>query len=637
MTQILKKHLAAGGRDIRKVTRSLLLQMNVPIKKKEKQRDGRSAKEKLRDRPQLSFSFWCNKKQLEHRDSLGLAHRGRQPRLGDREAYRIRMAAWRREWRGLSSLDNLEASDSDPEQPALSYSDRIGSKLFALSSSETPLLAAPLQAEIDAALPSHAKRTGGLTSRIQPIRDSFGEEHIIKEENLLPSSEKYEEWTPCGELHPGVCRRQLTPELKAVCSELQKSCGSLESGCLLGLHVNENGDNPKLLFYKLAHSQNNQEPHIILAKCNHGGDSCELCLDDDGLIAEAMGEAVLVDVWASYSGGPDTIDLKIFEQPEATTLDDALSLLPASIPGVHKSRPLWPIAADAPAAEVPLVQPPMKGFIALMKKTIWGFEHGVEKPHGVKGKKQQMHLPDDDGAEDEAVIGALEAKLGNVLAKARERAMKDRLRSGKTVKSNKRKLSKMPCAKKKPRCKPPAAAVPVAPAAGAIEIDPIPPAAGAGKICLGAPAAGASEIDPGAPAAGGSEIVPEVHAAGEGEIVAEASAAHDARIRRGWAWGRRKWRLATLKSGGMGATCGYHSNQEFNKAECKKNCNLAWMTMDEKRVRLKLWLLMGLDIPDNEDLGQQKHVHNIELKDLPLEPEAEVDLRMRRLWDGLDE
>ena len=625
LTQILKKHLAAGGRDIRKVTRSLLLQMNVPIKVA-----GRSAKEKQRRRPQCSFAKWCNRKQLEYRDSLGLAHRGRQPRLGDRETYRKRMVAWRREYAGLSSLDNLETSDSDPEQPVLSYSDRVGSKLFSLSSPETPLLVAPLQAEIDAALPSHAQRTGGLTDRLQPIRDSFGKEHIIKEENLLPSSEKYEVWKPCGELHPGVCRRQLTPELKAVCSELQKSCGSLESGCLLGLYVNEDGDNPKLLCYKLAHSQDNQEPHIILAACNHGGDSFELRLDDDGLISEAMGEAVLVDIWASYSGGPDSIDLKIFEQPEATTLDDALSLLPAYIPPVHKSRPLWPIPADALAAEEEaLVQPPMKGFIALMKKTIWGFEHGVEKTHGdekpVKGKKQQKHWPDDDGAEDEAVVGALEAKLGDILAKARERGMKDRIRSGKTFKSTKRKLSKTPCAKKKLRCKPPAADVPVAPAAGASEMD------------TGALAAGASEICPGAPAAVASEIVPEAHAAGEGEIGAEAPAAHDARIRRGWAWGRRKWRLAVLKSGGMGATCGYHSNQMLNRAECQKTCNLTSMTMDEKRVRLKLWLLKGLDIPDNQDLGQVDHVHNINLKDLPLEPEDEVDLRMHRLCDGLDE
>ena len=61
------------------------------------------------------------------------------------------------------------------------------------------------------------------------------------------------------------------------------------------------------------------------------------------------------------------------------------------------------------------------------------------------------------------------------------------------------------------------------------------------------------------------------------------------------------------------------------------------MTEDEKRVRLKLWLLKGLEIGDDDDMGQYEHVHNTDLKDFELEPEADVDLRIARLCDGLDE
>ena len=82
LTQIQHKHLAAGGQDIRKLTRQALLQMNVPIKAR-----GRSSRQKATNTRISKFAAWANEKQKSQRELLGLKRHGRQPTLGDRTAY----------------------------------------------------------------------------------------------------------------------------------------------------------------------------------------------------------------------------------------------------------------------------------------------------------------------------------------------------------------------------------------------------------------------------------------------------------------------------------------------------------------------------------------------------------------------
>jgi hypothetical protein len=104
--------------------------------------------------------------------------------------------------------------------------------------------------------------------------------------------------------------------------------------------------------------------------------------------------------------------------------------------------------------------------------------------------------------------------------------------------------------------------------------------------------------------------------------------------RQGEPWGRRKWRIAKLKHGGYGATCGYHTNVGEKKG-CKKTFCRQGFSDEDCRVMMKQWLLAGLRIADASILGHDEHVGNVDLMKLPVATEESVDAEMALKTAGL--
>ena len=112
---ILRKHLFAGGYDIRKVTRERLQSMDAPLRCFRKK--GVSAKEKKR----LTFYKWAGAQQtqLRHYDPDA----SRWSKLGSRDDYRERVKDLKDRWGAgdRSMLDEPEAY-----VPTRSYDSLIG-------------------------------------------------------------------------------------------------------------------------------------------------------------------------------------------------------------------------------------------------------------------------------------------------------------------------------------------------------------------------------------------------------------------------------------------------------------------------------------------------------------------------------
>ena len=65
------------------------------------------------------------------------------------------------------------------------------------------------------------------------------------------------------------------------------------------------------------------------------------------------------------------------------------------------------------------------------------------------------------------------------------------------------------------------------------------------------------------------------------------------------------------------------------------NFSTAAISENEKRIRLKQWLLAGLEISDDDPHGQHRHVHETDVIRFPAKTEHEVDAEMARLVTGV--
>ena len=91
-------------------------------------------------------------------------------------------------------------------------------------------------------------------------------------------------------------------------------------------------------------------------------------------------------------------------------------------------------------------------------------------------------------------------------------------------------------------------------------------------------------------------------------------------------WGRPRWRIATLRGGGWGAVCMYHSFSGCAGRKCQKSVRDARFSDEEQRRLMKAWLLAGLGIDSDAEFGQQDHVHGVDISTLSTDLRAEADL-----------
>ena len=114
------------------MTRSKLLGMQAPLKSRKKCPSGRDGK--IRNKRQMAFACYANKRQLAARDML--VGSSKRQCLGSRAEYLARMARLKKDWKDGSCF--VQEEDEVPGI-ALSYADRIGDLLFGTSSAESPM------------------------------------------------------------------------------------------------------------------------------------------------------------------------------------------------------------------------------------------------------------------------------------------------------------------------------------------------------------------------------------------------------------------------------------------------------------------------------------------------------------------
>ena len=497
--------------------------------------------------------------------------------MGDRTAYKNRMKDLKREYAELLDDEVPEPQEqhgsSVPTAGGMTYSDVIGSSLFGISSEETPLREAALREELESALPSSARRTYGLTEHLEPLRNHFLAQSCIEQENALPSSDKYPVPETCDALHPGVCRCHLTPELLQINEALSAFCDNLESGTIVSLLANQDEDS-EIIHVKLVACSSGDGEFVIFCPCQIVDGKLKACNVSSCLQYE-MGQKALLDICCSCKGLPHALSVRVHKRPQPTTLNEALSLVPEVLPlFILHSQSLWPPhVGGAPAAPVEPepIKPRLHDFIRCMMQTVFNFDHGDTAPpasaHHANRKRKAKPSTDDpyeSGAADDMVISSLEQKLGTVLAKVRDVLLKKKVLGGSLSKAAKAKVKK---------------------SNKALLIAPKSPAVVAPKALVVAPQAPpgpALVIAPKAPPAPPLVIAPKAPPAPPAD-----------KQKQGWQWGRRKWRLAFLKQGGMGATCGYHTNV-CNNTKCQKTLNQQHLSDEHKRCLLKLWFFWAL-------------------------------------------
>ena len=104
--------------------------------------------------------------------------------------------------------------------------------------------------------------------------------------------------------------------------------------------------------------------------------------------------------------------------------------------------------------------------------------------------------------------------------------------------------------------------------------------------------------------------------------------------RRGVPWG--PWSLAPLhprggQQRGWGATCGGHRDAEDGqRIACKKTISQTGMSNEECRIRMKMWLLAGVAIEEDDPRGRSKHMA-APFKTEPLRDETALDAQAELL------
>ncbi|CAK0877216.1 unnamed protein product [Prorocentrum cordatum] len=310
LSLIQAAHRAAGGNDINVCYRRNLLAAGAPICAARRRR--REVDRSRRQRAAGDFVMWANKKMKAERLRLG------QRRLGDREAHRRRLERLRKECDDLKvRLAVLGEQPEEKHDLAVLYSEKIGTNLWNCSSVDTLLREDVIQAECERAAPSHPGMLGGLTERLSQVRSQFSADTFarLKENDTIPTNKKFKVHVPCGLMHPGVCRQDLTPDVVRANSELALNLFREESGALVAVEALYSDRGPVVLHAVKMFSEG--EHGVVLARVVRTELEFAPFRIDFGEHCEGymMGPAFLRQLWSG--GAPIEVSLIVFEDGDA--------------------------------------------------------------------------------------------------------------------------------------------------------------------------------------------------------------------------------------------------------------------------------------------------------------------------------
>jgi hypothetical protein len=423
LSQVMQRHLQAGGSDIRAIRRKDALKTGAPLRCKARLRQRRSAP------GQLKFAKWANAEVREEK---------RMGRKMDRDGYKTRMQELKAEYGNDKSLAVDSRADSREweslaEPSGQTYDDRVQGSLSCCSSAETPLLSGVLQFEIDQSVrKSLNARTGGLTERLKPIREEQVKSLFVKDSNSLPLSEKYAMQVPCCHLHPDICKKKLAGDGRgATLDALRAMCKRLPRCSLIALQMIDQHEATMSIHYKICAYQ---DP-LLFAQCDVKAGKPEIVTTGNGEIAWETGEAGLARAWPNGIE-PAKIILMHFIRQKPVTMAEATSVLPACL-GDSREYVLWPKPPIAPGEVIVEGYKPSAEVLELneLAKKLAKFQ---STPHPADYEPES----EDD---DELSISKLEKSLGGLLRAKRAKASRKRVAvQSKVIAAKKAKLATTP-------------------------------------------------------------------------------------------------------------------------------------------------------------------------------------------------
>ena len=122
-----------------------------------------------------------------------------------RSEYRKKQGELAEQWDAGIASDVSSECEGDP---APEYEKKVGTNLWGASSYETPLRAEVLLEHASAAAPNTSEWTGGLSERLEPVRDKFLGACYFDKRNGIPEKKHFNVHIPCPHLHYGACRKR---------------------------------------------------------------------------------------------------------------------------------------------------------------------------------------------------------------------------------------------------------------------------------------------------------------------------------------------------------------------------------------------------------------------------------------------
>ena len=341
LSLVRSAHTRAGGRSATTTTRSQLMRLGLPLRCAK--RRGLAAKRKRADNRQHVIA--SRMRALKEREGP----RSRAAYLAD--VRRVAEAA-----RNNPANNYVPHPGPAPVSPQQDYENKLGNRLFGLSSVDHPLMPHLLLAEAHNVVGAGTEKAMGLTARLGPLRQQFMKECFVSE-GRIPKQWSETDRRTCPQLHPGVCARDLTPQVVAVSAALVAAMRAALAGTVCSLrtertHAAGSTEMPSTTSEQclFCHGFAPDQSTLVVVRCPADGSQGRFALDltQDGLPRFQCAQRLLMELWRA--GEPTRITLCRLRSTVASSFQEATSLLPLVPPAdadFEEVRVLWPLPEDA--------------------------------------------------------------------------------------------------------------------------------------------------------------------------------------------------------------------------------------------------------------------------------------------------
>ena len=160
-----------------------------------------------------------------------------------------------------------------------------------------------------ARLCTRAPPTLGLTVRLEELRTSFLRDCYVPTSSSIPKGKKFDYSIPCTRLHPGVCRRDITPAMRSCLAAMIRELATKRAGQFFQLSAEF--DDGRLLNACNMLALNDKGLFVAVDAFLIGDSQPCLRQHDSGFFDFNCGENILMPFFESVA--PTRVVLQLFE------------------------------------------------------------------------------------------------------------------------------------------------------------------------------------------------------------------------------------------------------------------------------------------------------------------------------------